>query len=819
MRLYAGMSQSFIHETFHNQIAGKLSDAFVRHFRYKPSPNEVNSWRNSLRAVSEVFQLAHLDDHGVILEFQLPLTSRRLDCLVCGKDGRALDSAVIIELKQWDRCGRAAGDNLVSTWVGGSERDILHPSAQVGQYQQYLMDNHTAFHEGPAPVQLKSCAYLHNYFYEEDDPLLDYSFESLLLDFPTYTADDVPLLKDFLISRLSGGSGNTVLRKIEESKYRPSMKLMEHVSNVIRGNKEYVLLDEQYVVYNKVLACSKEGFHDRRKTVVIIKGGPGTGKSVIAINLMSDLLTRGLNAHYATGSKAFTETLRKIIGLRGSSQFKYFNSYAQAQSNEIDVLVCDEAHRIRKTSNSRYTPRVKQSNKPQIQEILDAAKVSVFFIDDKQVVRPDEIGSSGFIREQAQKNRCRIFEYELEAQFRCAGSDGFVNWINNTLDIERTANVIWEGDESFEFRVYPSPQALDEAIREKARMGNTARMTAGFCWPWSAPKNDGTLIEDVQIEEYSRPWNAKPEARRLAAGIPKATLWAYDPNGINQIGCIYTAQGFEFDYVGVIVGTDLTYNLDEQKWDAHLEKSFDGPVKRAKGQFIELVKNTYRVLFSRGIKGCYVYFIDKDTERFFKSRMDLSAIQKKFSTTPEITLSLEDVPIVPFRRLPMNEVRPFVNCVPLYDLKAAAGRFSDEQQVIEVMQGTWVENIQDIDWIELPDAFRPRRGLFVAQIVGESMNRRIPNGSWCLFKLDLGGSRQGKIVLAQHRDIADADTGGHYTVKRYESTKKVLSDGTWRHETITLWPDTMSPGYDPLIFNESQGDKVRVIAELVAVLG
>ena len=819
MRLYAGMSQHFIHDTLHNQIAGKLANAFVRHFRYKPPQSEVNSWRNSLRAVSDVFQLAHLDDHGVILEMQLPLTSRRIDCLVCGKDGHSRDSAVIIELKQWDRCGRSAGDNLVSTWVGGAERDTLHPSAQVGQYHQYLSDNHTAFYEGPTPVQLKSCAYLHNYSAEEGDPLLHDSFRALLERFPIFTADDVLNLKDFLSSGLSGGSGQPVLRRIEESRYRPSKKLMEHVSNVIKGKKEYILLDEQYVVYNKVLACSKEGFHDRRKTVIIVKGGPGTGKSVIAINLMSDLLSQGLNAHYATGSRAFTETLRKIIGLRGAAQFKYFNSYAQAQQNEIDILVCDEAHRIRKTSNNRFTPRGQNSFKPQIQEILDAAKTSVFFIDDKQVVRPDEIGSSGFIREHAEKNGCRIFEYELEAQFRCAGSDGFVNWINNTLDIERTANIIWEGDEAFDFRIFPSPQALDTAIRDKARMGNTARMTAGFCWPWSDPRSDGTLVQDVVTEGYSKPWNAKPDARRLAAGIPKAPLWAHDPNGINQVGCIYTAQGFEFDYVGVIVGNDLTYDLDEQKWEGCAEKSFDVPVKRAKEKFLELVKNTYRVLFSRGLKGCYVYFIDKNTERFFKSRMDLAAIQKRSSAASEATASLEELAALPFRRLPLNDVKPFVNCVPLYDLKAAAGRFGDEQEVKELIQGKWDENIADIDWVELPDAFRPRPGLFVAQVVGESMNRRIPNGSWCLFSLNPVGSRQGKIVLAQHKDISDTDTSGQYTVKRYESRKKVLADGTWRHESITLRPDTTVPGYSPFIFDETLGRDVRVIAELVAVLG
>jgi DUF2075 family protein len=147
-------------------------------------------------------------------------------------------------------------------------------------------------------------------------------------------------------------------------------------------------------------------------------------------------------------------------------------------------------------------------------------------------------------------------------------------------------------------------------------------MTAGFCWPWSDPNPDGTLQDDVLIGDYSRPWNAKPEARILAEGIPKSNVWAYDNNGLNQIGCVYTAQGFEFDYVGVIFGKDLVYNLDEQMWKAYPENSADTVVKRSKDRFIDLVKNTYRVLLSRGIKGCYVYFMDKDTERYFKSRME-----------------------------------------------------------------------------------------------------------------------------------------------------------------------------------------------------
>jgi len=433
----------------------------------------------------------------------------------------------------------------------------------------------------------------------------------------------VPRIKDFLIHRLRSGEGLEVLRRVEESRYRPSRKLMEHVGSVIKGKSEYILLDDQLVVYDKIMAWAKDGFHDRRKAAILVKGGPGTGKSVIAINLMADLLLKGYNAQYATGSRAFTETLRKVIGARGSVQFKYFNSYVDAEPNAIDVLVADEAHRIRKNSNSRYTPKKFRSNAPQVDELLRAAKVSVFFIDDDQVVRPDEIGSVSHIKEAAARNGCVLLEYQLEAQFRCAGSDGFVNWVNNTLGVRRTANVLWQGNEGFDFRIFSSPEDVDQAIRRKASEGYSARMTAGFCWPWSNANADGTLVDDVRIGEYRRPWNARPEATKLARGIPKAVLWAHDPNGIEQVGCVYTAQGFEFDYVGVIFGLDLRYDLDAQRWVGDRERSYDNPVKRSGERFTDLVKNTYRVLLTRGMKGCYVHFMDKNTERFVRSRMEV----------------------------------------------------------------------------------------------------------------------------------------------------------------------------------------------------
>jgi len=251
-------------------------------------------------------------------------------------------------------------------------------------------------------------------------------------------------------------------------------------------------------------------------------------------------------------------------------------------------------------------------------------------------VRPNEIGSSAFIREHAAKMACEISEFELEAQFRCSGSDAFVNWVNNTLGIRQTANVLWTGDEEFDFQIFDSATALESAIVEKAQSGSSARLTAGFCWPWSKPNSDGTLVNDVKIGPFIRPWNAKSGAGRLAKGIPKESLWAHDPNGLNQIGCVYTAQGFEFDYVGVIWGPDLRYDFDMSAWEGDKTASFDTVVKRSKDQFIDLVKNTYRVLLTRGIKGCYVFFMDKDTERFVKTRIEkVAQIERQYLKVAE----------------------------------------------------------------------------------------------------------------------------------------------------------------------------------------
>jgi hypothetical protein len=621
MRLYSATCEEFYADIASERIADVLTDSFKRHFGRMPGKPEQRSWQNSLTSLHFVAKQAGLGEQGVILEYELPYTSKRLDVMFCGANKSGADSAMIVELKQWEECEPSDGDKVL-TWVGGGHRDVLHPSVQVGQYRMFMEDGHTAFHEGDPVIGLEACAFLHNYRYIDDDPLLDKKFDRDREEAPLFTKEDRERLTSQLEISVGGGAGDDVLRRVVEGEHRASRKLMDHVGSMLEGRDEYVLLDEQLIAYDRVMTEAKAALATETGASVLIRGGPGTGKSVIALNLIAGLSALGHETHYATGSKAFTLALRKIAGTRASQQFKYFNQYGGAPEGELDVLICDEAHRIRKTSANQYTKKADRTDKPQIAELLDASKVSVFFVDDLQVVRPGEVGSADLVREASMDAERPLFEYELTAQFRCAGSEGFINWVTDVLEIRETANPMWNQDEEFEFQIVDSPEALMEKIAGKVEEGVTARVMAGFCWPWSNPLSDGTLEDDVVIGDFARPWNARSGKGRLAKGIPKEHDWARDPGGIEQIGCVYTAQGFEFDYAGIIFGPDLVWR-EGRGWVGQKAESHDGMVKRADSDeaFADLVKNTYRVLMTRGMKGCYVHFMDAETETHFRSRV------------------------------------------------------------------------------------------------------------------------------------------------------------------------------------------------------
>jgi len=624
VQLYTGIATDFIAGTATNAITDRLVGNFERHFRYRPAESEIRSWQNSLSRFARVLELADLRDQGVIVEYQLPLTSKRLDVMLTGVDRNAGDdSAVIVELKQWDAVSSSHVPECVETWVGGGLRNVLHPSQQAADYQRYLLDTHTTFSDGA--VSLRSCSYLHNLAHSAAQAIFDESFAQLVASYPAFVAESTGDLADFLDHNVGAGSGGDALEAVVTGRFRPHPRLMNHVADVIDAEPTFTLLDEQRVAANEIIARVRSRQLSDKPSVVVVRGGPGTGKSLIAVHVMAELARQGYVAVHATGSKAFTETLRQTVGRRARELFRYFNNFTHAENGGIDLLVADEAHRIRETSNTRFTRKADRSDRPQIEELINAAKVSVFFIDDRQVVRSGETGSVGLITETAAALGAEVVEHQLEAQFRCNGSDAFIRWVDNTLELERTNHVLWQADDPFVVDIVDSPEELSAMIAAKSQAGESARMVAGYCWPWSDPNPDGTLVADVVVGDWAMPWNARPNAGRLAEGIPASHFWATDPGGLHQVGCVYTAQGFEFEHVGVIWGRDLVWRAREG-WVLQPEHNKDTAARRGLAKhperFKRLVAQTYRVLLTRGMRSCTIYFDDPETENFVRSRIE-----------------------------------------------------------------------------------------------------------------------------------------------------------------------------------------------------
>ena len=624
MQLYQGIGDQFIELVEGNYMSNVLVASFERQIGYRPSPSEVRSWENSLKAMSLVMLDATLQDVGVIVEYKLPYSNRRLDVLLAG-EGRGGDNAVIIELKQWDKAFYDGLIDIVELYPGDEK---LHPSAQAGGYAEYLMDNHTAFYpseNNTNPVNLNACSYLHNAKEDSCGDLLSSYYSDVLNAYPLFTGDLRDAFEEYLTDYLQKGNGEKILKRITEGKFRPSKKLLENTAKIIEGNPVFTLLDEQKLAFNIVLSEVKESQISGKKSVVIVTGGPGTGKSVIAVQLLATLAKENYNVMHCTGSAAFTTNLRAQIGRRGSALFKYFNSFVGIPPNSFDVLIADEAHRIRESSNNRYTRRDRRSKKPQIEELIDAAKVSVFLLDHNQIVRPGEVGSPELIESFAAKKGAKIYKINLNTQFRCSGSSAYIDWLDYVLSISGRLDISWKENGEYDFEILNSPEELEWKIREKVKDGNTARIVAGFCWPWSDPRPGEPLVTDVKIGSWERPWNRKRKGSRTPKNDPY-TIWATKPEGLEQVGCIYSAQGFEFDYTGVIFGNDIVWDEESKMWVGHKENSFDSVVKRERNNFERLILDTYKVLLSRGIKGTYVYFLDPATRRHFEKMLNTGKV-------------------------------------------------------------------------------------------------------------------------------------------------------------------------------------------------
>lgn len=602
----------------HADIAnGTLVPALSEQYRHRlgrsAPPAEVRSWERSLNVLAADLVEAGLEQVEALIEYQLPLTSKRADVVLCGRhptDGG--NAYVVVELKQWSRALMLDGTDDVCLLEGMGER--LHPGEQVRRYCWHLRDFVAALDEARQTVA--GVAYLHNAKDLDVDSLLSIPQDE---DGRLFTGQRRGEFLNYLRSQLAPAPGADAADELLGSAVKPSKQLMALAADEVQRRDRFVLLDEQQTAYSLVLRAVEESYRANSKEAIIVSGGPGSGKSVIALSLLGALSRRGRSVLHATGSSAFTQTLRRVAGSRAPrvrGMFKYFNQFIDAEPNGLDVLICDEAHRIRETSANRYTRAALRTGRPQVAELIDAARVPVFLLDENQVVRPGEIGSVDEVREAAEAAGITARVIELDGQFRCGGSRAYEVWVRRLLGLEAGGPAVWEGDAAFVLRATPGPSAMEDLLRRRMDEGYGARLAAGYCWNWSDPIPGGGLKEDVVIGDWSRPWNNKKQSSH--GGAPGTPYWASDDAGFDQVGCVYTAQGFEYDYAGVIMGPDLVWR--ESGWVARPEYSYDTQVKRGTPEeFDRAVRNTYKVLLTRGMRGIAVHSTDPETQHLLES--------------------------------------------------------------------------------------------------------------------------------------------------------------------------------------------------------
>lgn len=615
MIVYNANKTQFLNDVLTNDIEGIVLKNVKQKLNRGVGIAEIKSWAASLVYMDRIMQDQQIpDDCGIAIEYQIPQTGKRIDFIISGQNENNQDSVLLIELKQWSEAKLTNKDSIVETYVGGRIREHTHPSYQAWSYATLLQGfNEVVYTEN---IQLHPCAYLHNYI--DDNVIKNDFYSEYIQKAPVFLKSDAVKLRNFIKSHVKYGDRSNILYRIENGKIRPSKMLADSIGKMIKGNQEFVMIDDQKVVYENALALAKQA-SIKNKQVLIVQGGPGTGKSVVAINLLVELTKTGLLAHYVSKNAApravyesrLTGSLKPTI-IR--NLFKGSGAFIETPENEYDALIIDEAHRLNKHSGLYGN-----LGENQIKEIISASKFCVFFIDEDQRVTLKDIGQKSEIEYWAHKLGADVTEMELNSQFRCNGSDGYLAWLDNILQIKETANEDL-GDIEYDFKVVDSPSELRDIIFKKNEINNRARLVAGYCWKWPSKKDVSKF--DIEFPEYDfkMKWNLTEDG----------STWIISPKSVNEIGCIHTCQGLEVDYIGVIIGEDFIVRDGKVITDVSKRASSDKSVQGYKKQLLEkpsdtrvmldlVIKNTYRTLMTRGMKACYVYFVDKETRDYFKS--------------------------------------------------------------------------------------------------------------------------------------------------------------------------------------------------------
>ncbi|MFG1777762.1 DNA/RNA helicase domain-containing protein [Micromonospora sp. NPDC049048] len=616
---------------------GTLADRISENLRHAVSQSERRSWSRSLLVLGQDLADAGLGQVEVLVEYQLPLTSKRVDVVLAGVDPRtAEDSYVVVELKQWSQAESYEGsDRLVLVEHARGPR--LHPGVQISDYCEYLTDFLGVLADRHNPV--RGAAYLHN--------AVDRDVEDLFARRPTeqsriFTKQRRGQFLDYLRTHLAPAPGASAADRFLTSSVRPSRHLLSYAAQELKERSHFTLLDGQRLAYELVLHAVERAQSADRKSVVVVAGGPGSGKSVIALSVLGELARQNRSVMHATGSRSFTQTLRRYAG-KGSTRIKnlfaYFNSFTNAERNGFDVLICDEAHRIRETSVNRFTPKAKRDKaRPQVDELIAAARVPVFLLDEHQVVKPGELGSVDVISRYAEQLGLEVEVVSLHDQFRCGGSEAYEKWVLDLLGLDGGEPTVWTGDGRFDLRLADSLDELEAFLVRKQAAGETARMSAGYCWPWSDPRPDDTLVPDVQVGSWARPWNVKSD--RSVGEAPGSAFWATDPHGFGQVGCVYTAQGFEYEWSGVIIGPDLVARDGQlvTRRSESKDPAFRSRKALSDNEADRLIRNTYKVLMTRGMRGTLLYSTDPETREWLASLVraerGLETVYETMSSAP-----------------------------------------------------------------------------------------------------------------------------------------------------------------------------------------
>lgn len=621
MIVYDGLKSNFLASCENDSIAIEIEQNILAKLGRHTPKSEFRSWENSLNYMYKVLNDEGIpSDSGIAIEFNIPQTSKRVDFIISGYDDNDKPGMVIVELKQWESMKEVKGtDALVETYTGGANRRVVHPSYQAWSYAQLICDYNQAVQD--RRVKLSPCACLHNYIRHEADPIDAEQYRDYYEEAPAYTKGQLPKLRDFIKKSISKCDRKEVLYLVDHGKIRPSKSLQNAIGSMLKGNKEFIMIDEQKVAYEEILRLSLQSQNDFKKRTIVVQGGPGTGKTVIAVNLLAELTQRDQMVQYVSKNSAPRQVyLKKLKGQMKKSSvdnvFKGSGTYTESGNNVAHTLLVDEAHRLNEKSGMFHN-----LGENQIKEIIHAAFCSVFFIDESQRVTMDDIGSVAEIERWAKEEDSEIYYLELQSQFRCNGSDGYLAWLDNVLDIRETANYDLEGID-YDIRICDSPNEMRNLVIERNKISNRARILAGYCWEWFKKEQNNTNYHDIKIGDFEMSWN-------LGNGEP----FAISDTSINEVGCIHTSQGLEFDYVGVILGDDIRYEnghvvtdfTRRAKTDQSLKgikKLYNESPEEAINKADEIIKNTYRTLMTRGMKGCYIYCTDPGMSIYLKKRLE-----------------------------------------------------------------------------------------------------------------------------------------------------------------------------------------------------